>query len=134
MKIFNIIFIVLFFISAVLQYNDPDPYLWIPIYLFAAYLCFEAFKKKYNPSLYYIALLIYGLYAVRLFFDKTGVIHWLKRHHAESLVQNMQAQKPWIRETREFFRLIITIAILSANMLWLGKRKKKKKKRKPAIL
>lgn len=130
MKIFNIVFIGLFIIAAGLQYNDPDPYVWIPIYLYAAFLCYKAFQKKYNPALYYIGLIIYGLYAAYLFFDKTGVIHWIKRHKAESIVQTMQAEKPWIEETREFFGLIILILVLLANMWWLGRKKKKKKKKK----
>ncbi|WP_370870431.1 transmembrane 220 family protein [Daejeonella sp.] len=38
MKIFNSIFLVLFVVSAGLQYNDPDPALWILIYLFCLYI------------------------------------------------------------------------------------------------
>ena len=36
MKKLNIIFAVVFALFAILQYNDPDPYLWIPIYGYAA--------------------------------------------------------------------------------------------------
>ena len=42
MKIFNITFCILFVISAALQYNDPDPWLWIPLYLYGALLCWLA--------------------------------------------------------------------------------------------
>jgi Transmembrane family 220, helix len=50
MKIFNILFCILFIISAALQYNDPDPYVWMPIYLYGAALCWLAFRGKYYPS------------------------------------------------------------------------------------
>jgi len=123
MKIFNIIFIVYFVFCAALQYNDPDPYLWIPLYLYAAYLCYRAVQKKYDPLLYYIGLAVYIIYAVYLFFDRTGVLNWQTEHHGESLVQSMKATKPWIEEAREFFGLVIVIVVLLINMRWLKRRK-----------
>lgn len=119
MKIFNIVFVFLFIVFAALQYNDPDPYIWVPIYLFAAYLCFKAIQKKYNPTLYIIGLLAYTLYGLYLFFDKTGVIDWMREHHAENIAQTMKAETPWIEETREFFGLVILIVVLIINMIWL---------------
>lgn len=123
MKALNIFFIVVFILSAALQYNDPDPYLWVPIYLYGALLCYLAIKRKYNPVLYIIGLIGYGGYAIALLFDKTGVINWAQDHDAENIVQSMKATKPWIEETREFFGLLILIIALVANMIWLKKRK-----------
>jgi hypothetical protein len=45
MKTVNLILSILFVIFAALQYNDPDPFIWIPIYLFAAFLCWRAIKE-----------------------------------------------------------------------------------------
>lgn len=42
-KILTIIFGVLFLLFAALQYNDPDPQVWIPIYGFAAIACFMTY-------------------------------------------------------------------------------------------
>jgi len=122
MKIFNIIFIIIFIFSAALQYNDPDPYIWVPIYLYGAYLCYQAIYKKYNLILYIIGLVIYIGYAVYLFFDKQGVLSWFGEHNAESITQTMKATKPWIEETREFGGLLILIVVLLINMAWLKKR------------
>ena len=119
MKIFNIIFTIVFVLSAALQYNDPDPYLWVPVYLYGAYLCYQAIHKKYNPVLYIIGLVIYVGYALYLFFDKQGVLNWVNEHNAESITQSMKATKPWIEETREFGGLLILIVVLLINMLWL---------------
>lgn len=124
MKIFNIAFIVIFIVFAALQYNDPDPYVWMPIYLYAAYLCWQAIKKMYNRRLYFIGLAAYGAYALYLMFDKTGVLDWANEHQAENIAQTMKATKPWIEETREFFGLVIVMSVLIINMLWLGTRKK----------
>jgi hypothetical protein len=124
MKALNIFFIVIFVISAGLQYNDPDPYIWMPLYLYAALLCYWALKKKYTPALYYIGLTVYIVYAIYLLFDKTGVLNWANEHQAENIAQTMKATKPWIEETREFFGLMIVIFALIANMIWLRKYKK----------
>ena len=123
MKIFNIIFIVLFVLFAALQYNDPDPYIWIPIYLYAAFLCYKAIQRQYPRGLYIIGLVVYGAYAIYLLFDKTGVIDWAEVHHAENIVQTMKAEKPWIEETREFGGLLIVIGVLLVNMWWLSKQR-----------
>jgi hypothetical protein len=123
MKVFNVIFIILFIFSAALQYNDPDPYIWMPIYLYGAYLCYQAIQKKYNPALYIIGLVVYLGYATYLFFDKQGVLNWAGEHHAESITQSMEATKPWIEETREFGGLLILIVVLLINMVWLRKKR-----------
>lgn len=125
MKLFNIIFIVLFIISAALQYNDLDPYLWMPIYLYGALLCFFALSGKYNSSLYILGLIAYSSYALYLFFAKDGVLSWITNHDTESIVQSMGASKPWIEDTREFFGLLILIFVLIINKIWLSKKSKR---------
>ena len=123
MKAFNVFFIIVFILSAALQYNDPDPYIWMPLYLYGAFLCYQALKRKYNPVLYITGLVVYLSYAVYLFFDKEGVMSWARDHGAENIAQTMKATKPWIEETREFGGLLILIAVLICNMIWLAKKK-----------
>lgn len=116
MKVFNYVFGVLFIISAALQYNDPDPYVWITIYLFAALMCFSAARGILYPKLYWAAILILALYAIFLFFDENGTLSWLREHNAENIAGTMKADKPWIEETREFFGLLIVILVLVVNI------------------
>lgn len=115
MRIFNILFTFLFIISAGLQYNDPDPWLWMPIYLYGAVLCFMAFKGKYYPRAYLAGIGVYLIYGIYLFFDQYGVLNWLNEHHAENIAVSMKASAPWIEETREFFGLLILIIVLLIN-------------------
>jgi len=124
MKVLNIIFVILFIFSAALQYNDPDPLVWISIYLYGALLCYLALKRKYNYSLFIIGLLAYTGYAVYLLFEKNGVLSWANDHNAENIVQSMKATKPWIEETREFFGLLILILALIINIIWFSKNKR----------
>jgi len=122
MKIFNLIFCLLFVFSAALQYNDPDPYVWMPIYIFGAVICWLAFRNKYYPKAYLIGIFIYLGYAIYLFFAKDGVLDWINEHGAEDIAATMKAEKPWIEETREFFGLVILIVVLAVNYFYARKK------------
>lgn len=124
MKIFNLFFWILFIFSAALQYNDPDPYVWMPIYLYGAVFCWLAFRKRYYPTAYIIGIIGYAGYAVYLFFAKDGVLDWIQQHKAENIAGTMKATKPWIEETREFFGLVILIVVLAIDYFY-SKRKSK---------
>lgn len=123
MKLFNLIFFILFLLFAALQYNDPDPYIWIPIYVYAAALCILAYQNKWFPKAYLYGMIIYAAYAVYLFFTKDGVLDWVFEHNAESLVNSMKAEKPWIEDSREFGGLLILIIVLF--ILYLYSKKKR---------
>lgn len=123
MKIFNLIFSLLFLVFAILQFNDPDPYIWIPIYLFGAILCWLAFRRKYFNKLYLGGMFLLSAYALRLFFKKDGVMDWLTLYDAESILQSMKTDKPWIETTREFLGLFILIIVLSINYVFSPRKK-----------
>jgi hypothetical protein len=122
MKALNIVFIILFVLSAALQYNDPDPYIWIPLYLYGAFLCWQAVKKKYRPAMYITGLVVYTGYALFLLIDKDGVISWAGEHQAENIVQSMKDTRPWIEKTREFFGLLLLVIALTVNLIWLRRK------------
>jgi general stress protein CsbA len=130
MKIFNIFFCLVFILFAGLQYNDPDPYIWMPIYLYTAVLCFLAAQKKFHRGAYLIGILVYLVYAIYLFFDKYGVMDWATEHNAENIAQTMKAGKPWIEETREFFGLFILIIVLLVDYTYASQRMEKKTRKK----
>jgi hypothetical protein len=119
MKILNILFVILFLVSAALQYNDPDPYLWMPIYVYGAFLCYLSIQKRYIRTLFLAGIIFYSVYALYLFFNMDGVMDWIRKHGSENIAQSMKATKPWIEQTREFFGLVILIVALSVNMAWL---------------
>lgn len=124
MKIFNLIFCVMFLLFAGLQYNDPDPYIWIPLYLYVAVLCWLASRQKFYPRLYLFGIGVYALYAAYLFFSKDGMLDWMREHQAENIAHEMKARKPWIEATREFFGLVILIVVLLVNYFYSSKRNK----------
>lgn len=118
MKILNIVFCLMFVLFAGLQYNDPDPYVWMPIYLYSAVLCLLASRNRFYPKWYIAGILVYLAYAIYKFFDQNGVEDWFTKHHAENLAETMKATKPWIEETREFFGLFICIGALAINYFY----------------
>ena len=124
MKIFNLLFCVLFLISTGLQYNDPDPYIWMPIYLYGVVLCWLAFRNQYYPKAYVFGILVFSGYALYFFFTENGVLDWIKEHNAENIAASMKASTPWIEDTREFFGLVILILVLTVNLLY-AKRKRR---------
>jgi len=123
MKIFNVIFFVLFILFAAVQYNDPDPYVWIPLYLFAAALCWFAFRQKFYPTLYLLAITIYCAYAAYLFFSKDGMLDWIREHNTEDIAAEMKATKPWIEATREVLGLLIMVVVLLINYFYSRRKK-----------
>jgi hypothetical protein len=65
-KWISIIFGLLFILFAVFQYNDPDPGVWISIYLFAAFACFMALSPVVKPWFYLVAA---GIFLVAAFLQ-----------------------------------------------------------------
>lgn len=125
MKIFNLLFFILFLISAGLQYNDPDPYIWIPIYLYGATLCWLAFRNQYYPKAYLTGILIFAGYALYFFLTENGVLDWIQKHNAENIAASMKASTPWIEDTREFFGLLILMIVLLVNYLYAKKKSRR---------
>ena len=115
MKRFNQLFVFIFLLFAAVQYNDPDPYLWIPIYLYPAVLCFLAAREKFYKNAYTGGFIFFSLYAVYKLLDQNGVIDWLRFHDAANIAATMKAEKPWIEESREFFGLAIILIVLFIN-------------------
>lgn len=46
MTICNVIFLIIYLLSAAVQYNDPDALLWIAIYLAGALMCAVQFRSS----------------------------------------------------------------------------------------
>ena len=127
LKIFNIVFALLCLLAAALQYNDPDPYVWMPIYLYAAVVCFLAARNKFYPVAILLGIAVYAGYAGFLFFTHDGVLDWINEHHAESLQPSMKASTPWIEQTREFLGLVILIIVLYVNFTYSKRRSGRQK-------
>jgi hypothetical protein len=113
--ILNIIFCISFLGFAYVNLNDKDAYLWVSIYASAAICCGLAAAGKHYPLAYLLLIAFYLIYAVIIFFAKDGVRDWLTKYNKPSLIESMQATKPYIEQTREFFGLLIIAGALLIN-------------------
>ena len=113
--ILNAFFCLAFAAFAYVNLNDNDAWLWVTIYMVACICCGLAAFGKYYPAVYLIAIGFYLVYAIILFFAKDGVRDWITKYKKESIVQSMQATKPYIEKTREFFGLLIISGALAIN-------------------
>jgi hypothetical protein len=117
MIVLNGIFCLAFLWFAYLNLNDPDAWLWVTIYLFAACCCGAAIFGFYFPVAWLIAIAFYLVYAIVLFFARDGVWDWITKYRMQNIAATMQATKPWIEKTREFFGLLIVSGALFINYL-----------------
>jgi Transmembrane family 220, helix len=108
MKIVNIILCIIFLLFLGVQYNDPDPHLWMPIYGFVAWMCALAALKKYNKILILTGLGILSVYTLTYVPD---FIVWIKMG-MPNIVETMKAEKSYIELTREFGGLVVCDVVL----------------------
>ena len=113
--ILNIIFCLSFLLFAWFNLNDKDSWLWVPIYLAASVCCALAAFEMFYPVVYLLLNAFYLIYAFILFFSKDGVRDWIVKYKQPSITESMQATKPYIEKTREFFGLLIIAAALAIN-------------------
>jgi len=116
--ILNVVFFISFLVFAYFNLNDKDSYIWIPIYVLAAILCGLVVFGMVYPTIYVFAMGFYLAYAAYLFVSKDGVWDWMTKYKRQSIVESMQATKPYIEKTREFFGLLIITGALAINYFW----------------
>jgi len=115
--ILNIIFCLSFLLFAWFNLNDKDSWLWVPIYLSASVCCALAAFEMFYPVIYLLLNAFYLIYALILFFSEDGVRDWIVKYKQPSITESMQATKPYIEKTREFFGLLIISAALAINYI-----------------
>jgi hypothetical protein len=76
------------------------------------------FRQVLSFGLHFAYNLLSGLCGNSL-FQKDGVRDWITKYNKPSLVESMQATKPYIEKTREFFGLLIIAGALLINYLVL---------------
>src|SRR5688500_137347 len=113
--IVNAIFALMFLLFAFVNLNDSDGWLWVLIYLSTAFLCGLAAAKKFYPKINLLLIVVFLFYAGYLFISRDGVWDWMVEYNTPSIAETMQATKPYIEKTREFFGLLIAIAALAVN-------------------
>ena len=104
----NIYFIIsgLFLLFAVVQWNDPDPLIWMIFYgVMSLIYVLLALGKKFAFYLSVLMLIVSLLYMGLILPE---IIKWIK-DGMPSIVQSMKATIPTIEYTREFLGLLLCL-------------------------
>lgn len=101
----------LFVLFAGVQYNDPDPVLWMLIYgVVAMVAVLKIYFSKVNLNPLILTLIaLYTLYALTYI---PSFLEFMHQSDKIDLVGKMKAEKPWIEGTRELGGLLIAIGAL----------------------
>jgi len=105
----------LFIVFAGVQYNDPDAFMWIPLYLIVAVIAILADRGWRDKKvvfgfciMYFLAMLVYTPEVIGYFKNGTP-----------SIVSAMQAESPYIEFMREFLGLAICLGTLTLYLRWM---------------
>ena len=103
----------LFLVFAILQYNDPDFYIWIPIYGWVALLYFLAAKHVFWRTATALSGLLLLVWIVTYI---PSVLEWVSSG-APSITGSMKVESPYIEHMREFLGLLICFVAVLAIFL-----------------
>lgn len=120
MRYLSWFFVVCFVVFALLQFNDPDPWIWVPAYLFSAYTAYCSTRNYYNPMLLMILLAGYA-WGAFMYFPEGSVSAWL---HQEQEAKSLAMKMPFVEEARESMGLTICF-LVNVGYLVLGLKKSK---------
>ena len=116
MKYFYLFLAIVFVLFALVQLNDPDPLIWVGVYLLVAFFSLLAFRNKYYPLPTLVFLILCFIWAIIL-FPPSFSDWWQLEEEAKSLKMKM----PGIEEARESMGLLISVAALI--IIWIKGRK-----------
>lgn len=98
---------------AAVQYNDPDPALWIGLYGAGSLLLALAamgWRSRWATLAVLVAYAVVGITVL------PGFVEWLLHHPGSDLTAPMSADRPHIEASREFVGLAIAAACVAS--LW----------------
>jgi hypothetical protein len=104
----NMYFVIsgLFFLFAVVQWNDPDPVIWMIFYgVMSLIYILLALGKRFA---FYLSVLMLITCIIYMGFILPEIIKWIK-DGMPSIVQSMKATIPTIEYTREFLGLLLCL-------------------------
>jgi hypothetical protein len=109
MKITNAILSIIFILFAAVQYNDPDPLMWMVIYGMVAVVCAFAIIHKYNK---YVLIVGIATCLMGTLYYFPGVMELFREHEIADLTRKMKADQPFIEKSRESLGLLLAAIVL----------------------
>jgi hypothetical protein len=97
------------FAFASLQFNDPDPHVWVTFYTLCALVPGLVVFKKFSWVL--LGLAVVGC-LVEIITSAPGAYQYYLHRLEEPLMQSMNPEKPYIEEAREFLGALIALTMV----------------------
>src|SRR4026209_1271669 len=98
----------LFVFSAAVQWNDPDPWVWMPVYLAAAALCVAEIRRRTRWAVPLILLVVSAIWAGKIAPRVLGRVGFREMFSA------WEMKNLGIEEQREMYGLVIVAAWMAA--------------------
>lgn len=102
---------------AAIQFNDPDPWVWISFYGLCALVPLLILANIFIRPLFWLTL---ALCVIELLLSVSGAYNYLLHMDQEPLMQSMNPEKPYIEEAREFLGALIALILVSISA-WLAR-------------
>ncbi|MEW5917083.1 MAG: transmembrane 220 family protein [Gemmatimonadota bacterium] len=103
-RVADVVFLLLFVLSAVVQYNDPDPYVWMAIYAGGAVACWLSLRDRLPRWLPMVIALVAILWATTILPRVLGRVPFLDMFAA------WEMKDVGIEESREMYGLFLVAA------------------------
>ncbi len=103
MRTIHYLLIVVFALFAYWQFNDPDPYLWVPIYLGVSIVGIMFLMQKYIPLIPLIGAIVC---LIGLLMLSPEFISWIKEG-MPTITGQMKAESPHVEFVREFLGYLL---------------------------
>ncbi len=109
----KLFFTLLLIVMAWLQLNDSDPIFWVCLYLVCAIVPVTSLFKANRLVTHLFAGMATLLCLIALMMSGQGSFEYLSLHfNNESLIQDMNPNKPYIEEAREFFGALFALIVV----------------------
>jgi hypothetical protein len=102
MRIFSYIIGFVFLLFSIVQLNDPDPLIWVIVYLIPASVAFLISHRTFSKTLLFVLAIAYLIIALVLL--PPSFQEWI---HAEEKAKSLGMTLPGIEKGREAAGLII---------------------------
>lgn len=122
MKLLDLLLALLFGAAALVQYNDPDPLLWMLFYGCLALLAGGAAFGRHSLP---FALLVGVAALAGMVLTAPGFIEYLTTPDAGPLTQDMSAARPYVEASREFLGLLVGLLVAAFYAVRARKENKK---------
>jgi hypothetical protein len=115
MKYLYLVFAVMFLLFAIVQLNDPDPYIWFPLYAYGSVVSLLLYFKKLNNII--LPLIAFVIYIIN------AIIWWPQTF--KGMENTMTIMKPEIEQARETGGMLISAAIMLGYIVVIYRNNKK---------